>query len=316
MDAVMPRPLARAGRCVRARGAAAGLTGLLLAALLLAALLLAGAVPARAQAQAEPPLDARLGEAVMTVPAEGLFEPQLEVTVFKPPGEGPFPVVVINHGRSTGNQHLRPRWRPVWAAAEFVRRGWAVVAPMRPGFARSGGREIGSQCNVAASGRNQADAIRRTLAWLGAQPWADVSRNVVMGQSHGGLATLAYGTDPHPGTRLLVNFAGGLREEFCVGWEKALVSAIAAYGAGVHVPSLWFYGENDSYFPPAIAQPAYQGYVRNGGPAELVAFGPFGSDAHLMFGSRAGLPIWVPRVMAALAAAGLPVQPLSPGDKP
>ncbi|MBI5256850.1 MAG: dienelactone hydrolase family protein [Burkholderiales bacterium] len=277
-------------------------------------LAVAGQLAAPLHAQT-PPLDRRLGEAVMTVPADGLMDPQLEVTVFKPPGDGPFPVVVINHGRSTGNQRLRPRWRPVWAAAEFVRRGWAVVAPMRQGFAGSGGMEITSRCNVAADGRTQAHSIRRTLDWLATQPWADASRNVVMGQSHGGLATLAYGTQPHLGTRLLVNFAGGLREEFCAGWEQALVSAIAAYGAVVRMPSLWFYGENDSFFPPAIARPAHEGYVRNGGPAQLVAFGPFGDDAHLMFGSRAGLAIWVPPVMAALAAAGLPVDPLTPGDE-
>ena len=36
--------------------------------------------------------------------------------------------------------------------------------------------------------------------------------------------------------------------------------------------------------------------------------GTFGSDAHSLFGSRAGLPIWMPKVLAALDAAGLPTQ--------
>ena len=39
-------------------------------------------------------------------------------------------------------------------------------------------------------------------------------------------------------------------------------------------------------------------------------FGSFGSDAHQLFGSRAGLVIWLPRVLAAMDAAGLPVQVL------
>lgn len=273
-----------------------------------------------AQSAQQPALEASLGEWVTSVPAGGFTEPALEVTVFKPAGEGPFPVVLINHGRAPGDARFQARYRPLMPAREFVQRGYAVVVPMRQGFSKSGGSEITGGCHVASNGEQQAKSVRRTLDWLGTQPWADVSRNVVMGQSHGGLATLAYGMQPHPGTRLLVNFAGGLRQVQCNGWERALVSAIAGYGAASRLPSLWFYGDNDSFFPPEVFRPAHQAYVANGGRAELVAFGNFGSDAHALFGSRAGLPVWVPRVMAALAAAGLPTeirQLISPpGDVP
>jgi len=148
------------------------------------------------------------------------------------------------------------------------------------------------------------------LDWLAQQPWADLSRNVMLGQSHGGLTTLAYGTAPHPGTRLLVNFAGGLRQEGCHGWERGLIEAIGNYGASARLPSLWFYGDNDSFFPPFVWQSAFERYTKAGGQAELVAFGSFGTDSHGLFGSRAGLPIWLPKVIAAMAAAGLPTEVL------
>lgn len=260
-----------------------------------------GAAPAMAQE-----LDVRLRETVVTVPAGGLTEPELEVTTYRPPGAGPFPVLVINHGRAAGNAKLQPRYRPALAAREFVQRGWAVVVPMRQGFSQSGGGEISGGCNVHSNGQQQARSVRRTLDWAALQPWADASRNVVMGQSHGGLTTLAYGTDPHPGTRLLVNFAGGLRQEACVGWQQNLIRAIGDYGADTKLPSVWFYGDNDSYFPPFVWRGAHERYIQAGGRAELVAVGHFGSDAHGLFGSRPGLPIWLPRVLAALAAAGLP----------
>ena len=265
--------------------------------------LLALALPARAQA-----LDSALGELVQMIPAGRFTEPALEVTLFRPPGDGPFPLVLINHGRAPGLAKLQPRFRPLLAAREFVRRGYAVVVPMRQGFSQSGGHEISGGCNVYSNGLQQARSVRRTLDWLATQPWADVSRNVVLGQSHGGLTTLAYGTDPQPGTRLLVNFAGGLRQENCTSWQAGLVDAIGQYGQAARLPSLWFYGDNDSYFPPAVWRDAHQRFVQAGGQAELVAFGNFGSDAHLLFGSRAGLPIWLPRVLAAMEAAGLPVQ--------
>lgn len=274
-----------------------------LAATLAAAALLWG--PGGVTAQE---LDTRLGEAVLTVPSGGFTEPELEVTVYRPPGEGPFPVAVINHGRAAGSAKLQPRYRPALAAREFVQRGWAVVVPMRQGFSQSGGSEISAGCNVHSNGLQQARSVRRTLDWLATQPWADVQRNVVLGQSHGGLTTLAYGTAPHPGTRLLVNFAGGLRQEGCAGWQQNLARAIGDYGADTRLPSLWFYGDNDSYFPPFVWRGAHERYTQAGGRADLVAFGTFGSDAHSLFGSRAGLPIWMPKVLAALDAAGLPTQ--------
>ena len=253
-------------------------------------------------------LDTALREEVVMVPSTGFTESEIELTLYRPPGDGPFPVVVINHGRAPGNARLQPRSRPALAAREFVSRGYLVAVPMRQGFSRSGGNEISGGCNVQSNGVQQAKSVRRTLDWLGQQAYADASRSVVMGQSHGGLTTLAYGMDPHPGTKLLVNFAGGLRQPDCTGWQSNLTRGIGSYGETTKLPSLWFYGDNDSYFSPEVWREAHERYQKAGGRAELVAFGNFGSDAHAMFGSRAGLPIWQPRVIAAFAQVGLPTK--------
>lgn len=143
-------------------------------------------------------------------------------------------------------------------------------------------------------------------------PWADTSRMIMMGQSHGGLTTLAYAQNPHPGIRFVVNFAGGLKYTQGCQWELALKSAFEAYGRKTKLRSLWFYGENDSYFPPAVIQPAHAAYVAAGGSADLVAFGPFERDAHAMFSSSAGLPIWWPKIQTWLESEGLPVQVVLP----
>jgi dienelactone hydrolase len=257
-----------------------------------------------------PVLEERMRETVEMVPARGWTESELELTHFRPPGSGPFPIVIINHGRSLGDSRLQPRYRPLIAAREMVARGYAVLVPMRQGFSRSGGNEITGGCNVHSNGVQQAQSVRRTVDWASSQAWADVSSVVVMGQSHGGLTTLAYGTDPASGVRLLVNFAGGLRQTGCSGWEHTLIRAFKDYGAKTRVPSLWFYGDNDSYFSPWMWKEAFEGYRQAGGPAELVAFGVFGSDAHSMFGSQAGVPLWLPRVVSALEGLGLPTKVL------
>ncbi len=253
-----------------------------------------------------------LGESVVFIRNDRLFPVDLETTVFRPAGAGPFPVVIINHGKETGNNHLQPRARYLPAVREFLQRGYAIVLPMRQGFSKSGGAAVGEGCNIGGNGDAQADEIRPVVTWIETQAWADTSRMVMLGQSHGGLTTLAYAQKPHPGVKLFVNFAGGLKFTNNCMWELALKDAFASFGARTLVPSIWFYGANDSYFPPEVIGPAYQAYVKAGGQAELVAFGPFGRDAHGMFSSYEGLPIWWKKVEDKLKGVNLPTAVVYP----
>jgi dienelactone hydrolase len=255
--------------------------------------------------------DAQLNETVQMVPKKGLFTLELETTIYKPDGEGPFPIAVINHGKAPGDPHFQGRYRPAVAARYFLQRGYAVVAPMRQGFSKSNGNYMGVGCNVESNGRMQAEDVKAVLDYVVTQPWADKDRIVVLGQSHGGWTTLAFGTQNYPGVKALVNFAGGLRQEGCAGWEGGLARAVADYAKETHLPSLWFYGDNDSFFKPDTFHAMFERYTAAGGRASLVAFGQFGSDSHSMFGSRAGAPIWQPEVSKLLTSVGLPNEPLS-----
>lgn len=272
-----------------------------------AAALLASSV-GQGLAQA-PDLNSSLNEAVIFIPKAGLFTIALETTLYKPDGDGPFPIVVINHGKALGDTRFQSRNRPALAARYFMQRGYAVVVPMRQGFSKSGGTYIGGECNVESNGRVQADDVKAVLDYVTAQPWADKQKMVVLGQSHGGWTTLAFGTQNYPGVKALVNFAGGLRQTGCTAWEGGLARAAAAYGKETSLPSLWFYGDNDSYFNTDTYTAMFNRYTAAGGKARLVAFGNFGADAHSMFGARAGGPIWQPEVSSLLASVGLPSEP-------
>jgi hypothetical protein len=131
---------------------------------------------------------------------------------------------------------------------------------------------------------------------------------VIAGQSHGGLTTMALGTFNVPGVKGLINFAGGLRQETCTSWESNLARAFGSYGEKTTQPSIWFYGDNDSFWPIWLYQQMYKNYIANGANAKLVAFGVFGSDAHSMFGSKDGELIWQPQVSQFLASIGLPAE--------
>jgi dienelactone hydrolase len=271
------------------------------------ALLTGGALPAWAQ---DTELNASINEVVIQIPKPGLMSLDLETTLYKPDGQGPFPVAIINHGKALGDSRFQSRYRPATAARYFMQRGYAVVVPMRQGFSKSGGTYIGGGCNVGSNGRAQAGDVKAVLDYIAAQPWADKNNMVVLGQSHGGWTTLALGAQGYPGVKGLVNFAGGLRQVDCPAWENGLARAAADYGKLTTLPSLWFYGDNDSYFNTPTYQAMYSEYTAAGGKARLVAFGTFGADAHSMFGSRAGQPIWQPEVTKLLASVGLPSEPL------
>lgn len=258
----------------------------------------------------EPELNAALNESVVLVSKKAFVgSTELETTIYKPDGPGPFPVVVINHGKAYGDPRFQSRYRPVIAARYFLQRGYVVLVPMRQGFSKSSGSYINGGCNVESNGRTQAEDVKTVLDYALEQPYADKSRILIVGQSHGGWTTLAFGALNYPGVKGLVNFAGGLRQETCAGWETGLARGAAGYAADTRVPSLWFYGDNDSYFTPTTWQEMAARYNAGGGKARVVAFGTFGSDSHSMFGATKGQTIWQPEVTRFLDEIGLPSQP-------
>lgn len=253
-------------------------------------------------------LDASINEHVLMLPVtENGKKLQFETTLYKPPGQGPFPLLLMNHGKERGKPSAQKRDRFLAMGREFVRRGYAVAVPMRKGFSKSEGIYSDYGCNMHDNGMVQADDIEAALRALTKLSWVDHDRVIVAGQSYGGLATMAFGTRQFPGVRGLLNFAGGLRIDghYC-DWQSALVTAFRSYGSRTSLPSLWFYGENDSYFDPSLAQRLQTAYQSAGGSSQLIAFGRFKSDAHGLVSSRDGIPVWWPATERFLQHIGLP----------
>lgn len=123
-------------------------------------LLAAAALLSAAGAHALPALGPRMGEQVVAVPANiGGVALKLQTTIYKPPGAGPFPVLFMNHGKAGGDAHLQPRATFPVISREFVKRGYAVVIPMRAGFAGSGGTYVNSHCDAKNNGEQQASSL-------------------------------------------------------------------------------------------------------------------------------------------------------------
>ena len=261
------------------------------------------------------PLDLALNERVLMIPAHsGNSMVMMETTIFTPPGKGPFPLLIMNHGKAPGNPHSQPRARYLVISREFVKRGYAVIIPMRKGFAESTGDYTVNGCDTKKTGLDQADNIQDALDYALQQAWADKDRILIAGQSHGGLSSIAFGTHHVAGVKGILNFAGGSRVNNCT-WKDKLVDAFAYYGAHSTLPSLWFYGANDSYFNPELASNMLAAYKHAGGHASLIAYGPFKTDSHPMSSSPDGVAIWWPETEKFLTAIGLPTKIVEPALK-
>ncbi|CAB3802412.1 dienelactone hydrolase family protein [Paraburkholderia fynbosensis] len=249
---------------------------------------------------------ARLNEQVIRVPVDAAGTITLETTIYKPDGAGPFPMIVFNHGKIPGDPHTQERSNPLPLAREFVRRGYVVVAPNRQGFGHSDGVYQQDGCDVERNGIGQAGDVAATINYMSKQPYVDAAHIVVAGTSHGGLATMAYGTEAAPGVRALINFSGGLRQDACTDWQSNLTHAFGAYGEKTTVPSLWMYGDNDSVWNAPLVAGMYAAYSAHGASAKMVDFGRYKNDAHRLVGDRDGVHVWWPAVEAFLARVGMP----------
>ena len=282
----------------------------------LAALAIAG--PAHA-ASTKPVVDVHEEVIFVKVPdAPGVL---LETTVFKPPGAGPFPLVVMNHGKAPVKPSSQPRARYPVLSEEFLRRGYAVVLPMRAGFSRSGGTYADGACELDVNARAQARDVAAAVSHFQQQAWVDAQHVMVIGQSHGGMVTMAYSERATPGVRLLVNFAGGLRANGgrCqYGWQEKMVRAFERFGTQARIPSLWFYGRNDSFFNAVFARQLLNQFdvgrtvaddtkAAARAPARLVATAPFGQDSHGMVEYSGAIALWWPELESEMRRRGMPV---------
>ncbi len=234
-------------------------------------------------------------------------EVRLQTTLYTPDGPGPFPLAIISHGvpeNKSLEAEIRFRSRFCLQSEEFVKRGFAVAVPMRRGYGKSDGEKNLPTTNIAAFGLEDARDIQATIDYLSREPFIDGRRIVLVGQSGGGLASLAAGSLGNPNVKGIINFAGGLRRTSVPTWEQELAQAFGMYAKTTKAPSLWFYTANDSYFSPTMAKNAYEAYKQNGGQARLVALPAFKRDGHGLFTDFEGRAAWVGEVDRFLTQIG------------
>jgi dienelactone hydrolase len=248
------------------------------------------------------------GRALWLLPSQDPAVPML-TTVFHPPGDGPFPMLLMNHG-TTRNPTERPYFPLLEfnAAAEwFVDHKYVVVAPQRPGHGDTGGPffEEVAPCDdpqFREAGLAVAEAASIALGYMTAQPFIRSDDIVVLGQSGGGFGTLALASQNPPGVRAAINFAGGRTCRENPQAPKRLVEITAEFCRTTHLPMLWIYTQNDNFFPPEVSKPMYEACRAAGADVEYHLMPPFEDNGHFFIDVPKAIPLWAPIVTKFLAA--------------
>ncbi len=237
--------------------------------------------------------------------------------VVHPVGQGPFPLVIMNHGVSLNakERSFFPLVEFRDAALWFARRGNMVIAPTGSGYGAAAldvvehglygafFSKIGSCDNPNFHDAGLAVALldEWIIDNMARQKLALPDKVIVVGQSAGGWAGIALSSRNLSSVRAIITFAagrggrvGGKPNNNCA--PDKLVEATADFGRRARTPMLWIYTENDTFFGPDLSKRMHEAYTGAGGDAEYHLLPPFGNEGHLLIDSADGIPLWAPLV--------------------
>lgn len=262
------------------------------------------------------------GEQLWLIPSpEGAA--MMRTLVFKPPGRGPFPLAIVNHG-----SHENPRRRSKIEVSVFLpitnwltRHGYVVALLERPGHGLTGGVYIESQgdCDVAdfrAAGLATASTIRQALDYLQTLDIVQRGHVIVIGHSAGGWGVIALASQWAPDVSGIIAFAAG-RGGHAYGGQHTncrtdrLIGAARSFGETAAIPSLWLYSENDTYFGPELAQSMFSAFAAGGSEAEFHFLPPLkNNEGHfLMFAASKPWEAILTKFLARKTGAKLKSRP-------
>lgn len=240
-----------------------------------------------------------LGQEVTMVPVnlDGKVV-RLEMNISKPEGSGPFPTIVLNHGSTGDGRDQRAIKAGVYyfrAINEFfVKRGWAVVAPMRRGRSGSEGiydegfaedRTQGYTCEFERSAKGAKRAlsdIEAAIKEILTFSFVDSNRVIIGGISRGGILSVAYAGQHPEQIKGVINFVGGWIGEVCPTAEK-LNQDLFTQGASFPMNTIWLYGNNDMFYSLSHSRKNFKAFQLAGGMGEFHEIEPpNGITGHLI----------------------------------
>jgi dienelactone hydrolase len=231
---------------------------------------------------------------------------RIQAYLYKPAGNGPFPVVIYNHGSRQGNERRPTPF--VYVGNMLAAAGYVVLVPERRGYGTSDGavysEDVGNDRGgrFVARMRDETGDVLASLDYLKTLPYADMKRVGIMGWSLGGIVSV-FAAGQSPAFRAVVNQAGAsLTWNASPEMQKALMDAASR----IKVPLLGLVAQNDRT-TKAVESVVHE--VEKHAPAKLIIYPtytppqpPGGNVApgHAIFAAP-GMKIWQGDVTKFLA---------------
>jgi dienelactone hydrolase len=237
--------------------------------------------------------------------------------LIRPIGKGPFPLVVMNHGIALGARERS--YFPVIefrdAALWFARRGYVVVAPVRPGYGPTAfdtpergifGLDFSgvgkcSDVEFGEAGLAVASIDKWVIDEMTTHSFIKRDGIIIVGQSGGGWGSIALGGQNPASVRAIIAFAAGRGGHLdgkpnnnCA--PDHLVDAVSQFGRTARIPMLWIYTHNDTYFGPDLSKRMAGAFQAAGGDVEYHLLPDFGTEGHFFIDSADAVQIWAPLV--------------------
>ena len=227
------------------------------------------------------------------------YSQPIKVVIWRDDSRARSAFLVLNHGRpgSAADMAKMGLVKYTENSKYFVGLGFVVLVPTRIGYGASGGEDVewSGDCGAKKYPPSVEAAAQQNLKvidYARALPYVDPARGLLVGQSVGGITTVALAAKNPAGIVAAVNFAGGNGGDPMMRAENPcrpdlIEDLYADYGSKARIPTLWLYSENDRYWGKSKPQAWFAAFKGKGAPGQFVQLPPLpsnlGSDGHATF---------------------------------
>lgn len=221
---------------------------------------------------------------------------RLQAYLYKPDGDGPFPVVIYNHGSRDGRERASVPFQ--YVGKMLTRAGYLVLVPERRGYGKSDGsvwwQEVGNdQARLIVRLQAETDDVLAAIDYLRAVKFADISRIGIMGWSFGGIVTML------AASRSTVFLAAVDQAGGALSWDEnpVLRSTLIAAARKAATPTLFMVAKNDRTTSSITTLADI--FKNRGVPYRMVIYEPFtpaqgtrvAAPGHAVFSAQ-GASVW------------------------
>jgi len=221
---------------------------------------------------------------------------RIQAYLYKPEGDGQFPVVIYNHGSRDGRESMSVPFQ--YIGTMLTRAGYAVLVPERRGYGKSDGpmwrQDVGNdQSRLITRLQAETDDVLAAIDYLRTVPFADTHRLGIMGWSFGGIVTMLAASRSTAFVVAVDQAGGALTWDASPFLRRALVEAAEKS----MTPTLFMVAKNDRTVS-SITTPA-EIFTTRAVPLRMIIYEPFtpaqgtrvAAPGHALF-SEQGASVW------------------------